>query len=122
MLRGGRDAGEGEPPSSSDQAKLASYSPVIWSQRETDTFEEKDFKVKTGLSPATPFSSSLENLDTQEFLVDAGIKLPSAASLPNLTSVGKTKDGLIRSNSIPDNSSISNGIVDGARDRICVEA
>jgi len=75
--------------------------------------QEKEFKVKSSLS--TPYSSSLENLDpsTQEFLVDAGIKLPtstgnmtSAASMPNLTSIGKVKDQIVRSNSIPDNSNI----------------
>ena len=90
----------------SEPSKLT-YSQDIWQRDET--FEEKDFKPKTSLtSPAAaaPFSSSLENLDTQEFLVDAGIKLPSAASMPNLTSVGKVKDPIIRSNSIPDNSNI----------------
>ena len=80
----------------------------IW-QSETKP-EEKE---KTRL--ATPYSSSLENLDpsTQEFMVDAGIKLPtttghmtSAASMPNLTSIGKVKDQIVRSNSIPDNSAI----------------
>eukprot|EP00090_Calanus_glacialis_P014558 TRINITY_DN23370_c0_g1_i1.p1 TRINITY_DN23370_c0_g1~~TRINITY_DN23370_c0_g1_i1.p1 ORF type:complete len:1795 (+),score=259.45 TRINITY_DN23370_c0_g1_i1:414-5798(+) len=83
----------------------------IW-QSEVQS-QEKEFKVKSSLS--TPYSSSLENLDpsTQEFLVDAGIKLPtstgnmtSAASMPNLTSIGKVKDPLVRSNSIPDNSNI----------------
>ena len=90
----------------SEPSKLT-YSQDIWQRDET--FEEKDFKPKTSLtSPAAaaPFSSSLENLDTQEFLVDAGIKLPSAASMPNLTSVGKVRDPIIRSNSIPDNSNI----------------
>ena len=80
------------------------YSQDIW-PRDTETFERKDFKAKTSLTTGAPFSSSLENLDTQEFLVDAGIKLPSAASMPNLTAVGKMKNGIIRSNSIPDNSS-----------------
>ena len=74
---------------------------------------EQDENIKPSLS--TPYSSSLENLDpsTQEFLVDAGIKLPtttgnmtSAASMPNLTSVGKVKDQIVRSNSIPDNSNL----------------
>jgi len=83
----------------------------IW-QSEVQS-QEKEFKVKSSLS--TPYSSSLENLDpsTQEFLVDAGIKLPtstgnmtSAASMPNLTSIGKVKDQIVRSNSIPDNSNI----------------
>ena len=85
------------------------FSQDIW--RPDNTFEEKDFKVKNNPSP---FSASLENLDTQDssFLVDAGIKLPtmsSAASMPNLTSVGKVKDQLSRSNSIPE----SNGNIDG---------
>ena len=102
MLRGGQGEAEASVPS-------ASYSQNIWPSRDSDTFEEKDFKAKTGLTSASPFSSSLENLDTQEFLVDAGIKLPSAASMPNLTSVGKMKDGIIRSNSIPDSSSSSGG-------------
>jgi len=61
-----------------------------------------------------PYSSSLENLDpnTQEFFIDAGIKLPlnghmsSAASMPNLTSIGKIKENIVRSSSIPDNSNI----------------
>eukprot|EP00092_Neocalanus_flemingeri_P006565 GFUD01007077.1.p1 GENE.GFUD01007077.1~~GFUD01007077.1.p1 ORF type:complete len:1705 (+),score=246.70 GFUD01007077.1:246-5117(+) len=84
---------------------------TIW-QSEVQS-QEKEFKVKSSLS--TPYSSSLENLDpsTQEFLVDAGIKLPtstgnmtSAASMPNLTSIGKVKDQIVRSNSIPDNSNI----------------
>jgi len=87
----------------------------IW-QSEVQS-QEKEFKVKSSLS--TPYSSSLENLDpsTQEFLVDAGIKLPtstgnmtSAASMPNLTSIGKVKDQIVRSNSIPDNSNIDGDI------------
>ena len=81
------------------------FSQDLW-QRDEPVYEDKEFKSKTSLTSATPFSSSLENLDTQEFLVDAGIKLPSAASMPNLTSVGKVKEPIIRSNSIPDKSNI----------------
>ena len=88
-----------------EPSKPPSYSQDIW-HRDRDQFEEKEYKPKTSLAASAPFSSSLENLDTQEFLVDAGIKLPSAASMPNLTSVGKMKDQIIRSNSIPDNSNI----------------
>ena len=50
-------------------------------------------------------------------MVDAGIKLPgmggghmsSAASMPNLTAIGKLKEPLVRSNSIPDNHQIIDG-------------
>ena len=49
--------------------------------------------------------------------MDAGIKLPgmggghmsSAASMPNLTAIGKLKEPLVRSNSIPDNHQIIDG-------------
>jgi len=67
------------------------------------------FQSKTNLN--TPYSSSLENLDpsTQEFLVDAGVNLDvgtgsmaSAASMPNLTDIGKTKEQISRSNSTPE--------------------
>ena len=87
-----------------------SHSQDLWRSPDSQ-FEEKDFKVKNNPGP---FSASLENLDTQDssFLVDAGIKLPSmssAASMPNLTAVGKVKDQLSRSNSIPE----SGGNIDG---------
>ena len=98
-----------EIPTHEPELAKPSYSQDIWGP--DNTFEEKDFKVKNNPGP---FSSSLENLDTQDssFLVDAGIKLPtmsSAASMPNLTSVGKVKDQLSRSNSIPE----SHGNIDG---------
>jgi len=71
------------------------------------------FQAKTNLN--TPYSSSLENLDpsTQEFLVDAGVNLDvgtgsmaSAASMPNLTDIGKSKEQISRSNSTPEKTEI----------------
>ena len=90
-----------------------SYSQEIAQRNIWQSESKPEEKEKARLT--TPYSSSLENLDpsTQEFLVDAGIKLPtttghmtSAASMPNLTSIGKVKDQIVRSNSIPDNSNI----------------
>ena len=80
----------------------------LWPSREGAVRAEQPGRP----SPATPYSASLENLDPsgQEFLVDAGIKLPtmtSAASLPNLTELGRTGGAgqqlsITRSSSIPD--------------------
>merc|ERR1719412_1948538 len=104
QMFGGSEPTKPSPPKPSYSQEIAQRN--IWQS-------ESKPEEKTKLT--TPYSSSLENLDpsTQEFLVDAGIKLPtttghmtSAASMPNLTSIGKVKDQIVRSNSIPDNSNI----------------
>ena len=99
-------------------AELGRGRSAIWSSSEVET--EKNYKGRPGSNSSLPYSASLENLDpsTQEFLVDAGIKLPSmmtsAASLPNLSSIGRGGSGsgsssarepIVRSLSIPENSS-----------------
>ena len=103
----------GPPELSKQGPPKPSYSQEIAQRNIWQSEAKPEEKEKKQL--ATPYSSSLENLDpsTQEFLVDAGIKLPtttghmtSAASMPNLTSIGKVKDQIVRSNSIPDNSNI----------------
>ena len=107
-----------EPPRYSNLEKQYSkpFSPelqrrAIWTSQDDPT--EEEYTPRPSLN--TPYSSSLENLDpnTQEFMIDAGIKLPtsvgnmsSAASLPNLTSIGRVTEPLVRSNSIPDTQSL----------------
>merc|ERR1719400_2615882 len=104
QMFGGSEPTKPSPPKPSYSQEIAQRN--IW---QSESKPEEKAKL------TTPYSSSLENLDpsTQEFLVDAGIKLPtttghmtSAASMPNLTSIGKVKDQIVRSNSIPDNSNI----------------
>ena len=106
MFGSGSESTKPNPPKPSYSQEIAQRN--IW-QSESKPEEKEKARL------TTPYSSSLENLDpsTQEFLVDAGIKLPtttghmtSAASMPNLTSIGKVKDQIVRSNSIPDNSNI----------------
>ena len=99
-------------------AELGRGRSAIWSSSEVET--DKNYKGRPGRNSSLPYSASLENLDpsTQEFLVDAGIKLPSmmtsAASLPNLSSIGRGGSGsgsssarepIVRSLTIPENSS-----------------
>merc|ERR1719412_832152 len=104
QMFGGSEPTKPSPPKPSYSQEIAQRN--IW---------QSESKPEEKATLTTPYSSSLENLDpsTQEFLVDAGIKLPtttghmtSAASMPNLTSIGKVKDQIVRSNSIPDNSNI----------------